>query len=48
MARQMIEDYLKIIPVVKSAPQKYPWSSYDPKTDVLYINFKRPSHATDI
>ena len=23
------------------------WSSYDAEADVLYINFKRPSHATD-
>lgn len=47
MARQIIEDYLKIIPAVKSAPQKYLWSSYDAEADVLYINFKKPSHATD-
>lgn len=23
------------------------WSSYDREADVLYINFKKPSHATD-
>jgi uncharacterized protein YuzE len=23
------------------------WSSYDSEADVLYINFKKPSHATD-
>ncbi len=23
------------------------WSSYDAEADVLYINFKKPSHATD-
>ena len=23
------------------------WSSYDEGADVLYINFKKPSHATD-
>jgi uncharacterized protein YuzE len=23
------------------------WSSYDPEADTLYINFKKPSHATD-
>jgi len=47
MAIEMVEQYLKIIPAVKAAPQKYLWSSYDPEADVLYINFKKPSHATD-
>jgi len=47
MANEMIEEYLKIIPAVKSAPQNYLWSSYDAEADVLYINFKKPSHATD-
>ena len=47
MANTMIEDFLKIIPAVKSAPQKYLWASYDVEADVLYINFKKPSHATD-
>jgi uncharacterized protein YuzE len=47
MARLAIEHYLKIIPAVKLAPQKYLWSSYDTEADVLYINFKKPSHATD-
>jgi uncharacterized protein YuzE len=47
MARKMIQDFLKLIPAVKSAPQKYLWSSYDAEADVLYINFKKPSHATD-
>jgi uncharacterized protein YuzE len=47
MARLAIEEYLKIIPAVKLAPQKYLWSSYDAGADVLYINFKKPSRATD-
>jgi len=47
MAIEMVEQYLKIIPAVKATPQKYLWSSYDPEADVLYINFKKPSHATD-
>jgi uncharacterized protein YuzE len=47
MAIEMVEQYLKIIPAVKGAPQKYLWSSYDAEADVLYINFKKPSHATD-
>jgi uncharacterized protein YuzE len=27
--------------------KKYLWSSYDAEADVLYVNFKKPSHATD-
>lgn len=42
-----IQDYLNLIPAVKQAPKKYLWSSYDAEADVLYINFKKPSHATD-
>ncbi len=47
MAQLAIEQYLKLIPAVKLAPQRYLWSSYDSEADVLYINFKKPSHATD-
>lgn len=42
-----IKDYLSLIPAVKHAPYGYLWSSYDTEADVLYINFKKPSHATD-
>ena len=27
--------------------KRYLWSSYDEEADVLYINFKKPSYATD-
>lgn len=47
MAHVAIDQYLKLIPAVQLAPQKYLWSSYDAEADVLYINFKKPSHATD-
>jgi uncharacterized protein YuzE len=47
MAQVVIDQYLKLIPAVRLAPQKYLWSSYDAEADVLYINFKKPSHATD-
>jgi len=33
--------------MVKHSPKGYLWSSYDSEADVLYINFKKPSHATD-
>jgi hypothetical protein len=47
MAISEIKEFLKIVPAVRKAPFKYLWSSYDPEADVLYINFKKPSHATD-
>ncbi len=47
MAIKEIKDFLKIVPAVRSAPRQYLWSSYDAEADVLYINFKKPSHATD-
>ena len=47
MAVAEIQEYLKLIPVVKQSPQRYLWLSYEPEADVLYINFKKPSHATD-
>jgi hypothetical protein len=47
MVQITIDQYLKLIPAVKYAPQIYLWSSYDTEADILYINFKKPSHATD-
>lgn len=42
-----INEFLKIVPAVMRSPGNYLWSSYDAEADVLYINFKKPSHATD-
>lgn len=42
-----VQAYLKLLPVVKQTPQSSLWSSYDAEADVWYINFKKPSHATD-
>jgi uncharacterized protein YuzE len=47
MAVADINEFLKLVPAVKRSPQGYLWSSYDAEADVLYINFKKPSHATD-
>jgi len=47
MAVADIREYLKLLPVVKQAPQGSLWSSYDAEADVLYINFRKLSHATD-
>ena len=42
-----IRNSLKIIPELVNSPYKRLWTSYDPEADVLYINFKKPSHADD-
>ena len=39
--------YLKLLPEVKRSPEKYVWMSYDAEADVLYVNFKKPSVASD-
>ena len=35
------------MPAVKKLPQHSLWLSYDPEADTLYVNFKKPSRATD-
>ena len=47
MAVQNLAEYLDIVPAVMRSPHRYLWSSYDAEADVLYINFKQPSEATD-
>jgi len=47
MATVTIDEYLRLAPAVRNSPHSYLWSSYDAEADVLYVNFKKPSHATD-
>ena len=47
MASVTVEEYVRMIPAVKHSPNAYLWSSYDAEADVLYVNFKKPSHADD-
>jgi uncharacterized protein YuzE len=47
MTVQNLAEYLDIVPAVMRSPHRYLWSSYDAEADVLYINFKKPSEATD-
>lgn len=47
MVSAEIGNYLRLAPAMISAPHGYLWSSYDADADVLYINFKKPSIATD-
>jgi uncharacterized protein YuzE len=36
-----------IADLVLRSPHQYLLSSYDPEADVVYINFRKPAHATD-
>ena len=38
---------LPLIPELLEVPHSRIWTSYDKDADVLYINFKKPSHADD-
>ncbi len=43
----VIQNYLNLIPTIRRSPKEYLWASYDSEADVLYVYFKKPSHATD-
>ncbi|MEK6634529.1 MAG: DUF2283 domain-containing protein [Nitrospirota bacterium] len=47
MAVVDIQEYLSLIPAVNRAPQHAVWLTYDTEADTLYVNYKKPSHATD-
>ena len=47
MAVTDIQRFLGLIPDVKESPQRVLWLSYDQEADTLYVNFRKPSHATD-
>lgn len=47
MAVANVQDFLKLIPVVRQSPEDSLWMTYDREADVVYINFKKPSQATD-
>lgn len=42
-----VQDYLSLLPTVNQTPEQSVWMTYDRDADVLYINFKKPSMATD-
>ena len=47
MAPDVLKPYLDLLPAVIRSPHRFVWSSYDAEADVLYINFRKPAHATD-
>jgi uncharacterized protein YuzE len=47
MAPVEVKKILSIVPQLVGIPYMRIWSSYDKEADVLYLNFKKPSHADD-
>ncbi len=47
MAVAEIQDYLKLLPKLKESREGLVWMSYAAAADTLYVNYKKPSHATE-
>jgi uncharacterized protein YuzE len=47
MADLNLQNIIDLAPALASIPFRTIWSSYDAEADVLYLNFKKPSHADD-
>ena len=42
-----VKKVLTLVPELLKVPFSRIWTAYDKEADVLYINFKKPSHADD-
>lgn len=47
MATVNLEHVMNFVPQALQLGQNNIWLSYDEEADVLYLNFKKPSHADD-
>lgn len=47
MGTAELKKILTLVPELLEVPYSRIWTSYDKDADVLYINFKKPSHADD-
>ena len=47
MAATEVERVLTLVPQLLEIPHRRMWVTYDEEADVLYVNFKKPSHADD-
>jgi uncharacterized protein YuzE len=47
MATVNLDRVLNFVPQALQLHQKNIWLSYDEEADVMYLNFKKPSHADD-
>ena len=42
-----VKSVLNLVPELLDVPYSRIWTAYDKEADVLYLNFKKPSHADD-
>lgn len=47
MGATEVKEILTLVPGLLKIPYSRIWTTYDEDVDVLYINFKKPSHADD-
>ncbi len=47
MAVMEYQTFLHLLPNVQQSPQRTVWLTYDADADTLYVNFKKPSFASD-
>ena len=47
MAAAEVDRVRELVPHLLDIPHKKVWVDYDEEADVLYVNFKKPSHADD-
>ena len=47
MGTTEVKKILDLVPELLEVPHTRLWTTYDKDADVLYINFKKPSHADD-
>jgi uncharacterized protein YuzE len=47
MAALNLQQIVDLAPQLLRLPFRHVWVSFDPEADVLYLNFKKPSHADD-
>ena len=47
MATLNLKQFTDLAPALLRLPSRNVWASFDAEADVLYLNFKKPSHADD-
>ena len=47
MATLNLQEIVELAPRLLNVPSGRMWTSYDAEADVLYISFRKPSHADD-
>mgnify|MGYP005851000379 CR=1 FL=1 len=47
MAPLNLQQIMELAPQLLRLPSRQIWVDFDPEADVLYLSFKKPSHADD-